>query len=1720
MLQIQGDREVISRFGAVESAMGRMRGAGAQVASGTQAAAGALRTLSSNMEQVSSAVNRNVQATSRLGGVYNSAGQMVRGSASSFQSFTSALGSTTDAANQNARAMSLGRLAMDELRPRMTGLAISAVMLTNSVSEAAFMQEVLADAQKRTAEAQAELTRLEAQGAQGTVEYTRAKADLARAERAEAIFRRNAMQASMDQLNFIVLLGASLGPVIVKTAQWAREQVRATQSTTLLTKAIATLSLTNLRASFTAWTNSLMGVVSAQKVAVASTVTLADGTTRLATTQRLAATSAIPLNAAMAGTTRTGFAATGALTGLSAAFGTATVSSTAATGAMTRFGIALRALALNPLFLILTAVATVLTLVATNAFGVRDAFDSAGKAIGDAIPGLRGFLNGIRDLGEMMGIVPEETNEIGIAVSEATDRFNEMKSTLNGTMDSFDKFNTQVIDTVNTLTSVSNVMSGTMVQAVWDLGEALQAGVITQEEFAFVMSKIESSEAAWTAGMQEMRDATLRFSNDSEGGIMELISTVNNLPGSFADVAPSVRPHLDRFVSELDNTTLTTQQKFQLMTDVINGEVGPSFANLSRNGTIALGQIINYLNDAGNTAGDKGRVIAQIMRALGEDFMYVADEAEKATTVIDKVNAEFSDLVEQGHLIAEQLGHTGDMIGATEEDWALYALTVQKVSEHGLMAQLEIRAEALALQQLHPELQTSIDLKYDDIAAVQQQIDAWEEQLGTVEQVTTVIDDLNASYEESIAQGPRLVSQMENLNSVISEQERAQANLIEGTKQAIEARYADEDAIRQEAIATAIANGETSKFLQTLASSTAASQAYLNEQEEIADALEEEAKAAEKAAEAQREHLAVIADFPPQVRAAAQAFGLMDRAMLDSNNSLERQFDHLDNLNQEYDSARIAAEEFAITHGTSIPDAVNMTDQELLETITTFAELDAQQQITAKEAQKAAEEFARAWEAGLDKAVERLERTSSVLGSAMDDLFKRMNDKLDPNEFMDLSFMEDFWDRWFPAEIVEAKFEEAFDMDRLVDKVRNRIDNAVSKGLITEEQAERWFQPLQDYLREGLPEDSEEAFGAVVAKFGIFEDMLRPVMLGGVIEIGHELKQQIDSSMMQPMIEAVSNGEGMLGESFFETISTAAEQIGKVSPEVKGYIDAIMNDANLTTQEKVQALVATFDQISPGFRDTIMKIDRDMDGLPDILDKDIGKPFEDLKNAIVEAFQEILDKLNLLPEGVENTASMIETSTGRISTAFAGMGAGMSRFSEDMNGATQEVEGSMVRITQAGVDLASSASVNLGSVKASAELPKSGFDASAAASTSMKDIITGDTNELKTTVYNNAITIAKGMDAVSLAWKGFAGNVEIMSNQVAISVGDMVRDISGKIVTMQTTINTFASGFGRFSVFINQQLTNASIAWANHSTVVNTAITRLGSLLGISTTHYNAYRTNVGAILTGVTVTWQGHATAVNSAINRIGSLLGISTQHYNAYRNNIDRLLTQVTIIWQGHATAVNTAINRIGGLLGTSTSHYQTYRNNIDRLLTQVTIIWQGHATAVGTAASRLASSIEAMARRIIAANNSAINSLEALQDQIDSMHGKTITVTTVRRTVSSGGGSGGGSGTTSGGAGTGGRASASARLQHGFMGMFKTPTNITVAEGGGKEFVMALPTGRGNMADTNTLRSLLGSLRGVAGSPGRAEIVIISPIILDGREIGRVTRKHMLDGVGGFT
>lgn len=122
---------------------------------------------------------------------------------------------------------------------------------------------------------------------------------------------------------------------------------------------------------------------------------------------------------------------TGAIVSLAEKTGLLPVVFTSAGTSANTFGMALKALALNPFTIAIVAATTALSLFVTNAFGFRDAVYGIGKAIGDAVPFLKPLLEGMKAVGDF--IVTSFGGQIPEAMAESTKSVNDFNTKLSET---------------------------------------------------------------------------------------------------------------------------------------------------------------------------------------------------------------------------------------------------------------------------------------------------------------------------------------------------------------------------------------------------------------------------------------------------------------------------------------------------------------------------------------------------------------------------------------------------------------------------------------------------------------------------------------------------------------------------------------------------------------------------------------------------------------------------------------------------------------------------------------------------------------------------------------------------------------------------------------------------------------------------------------------------------------------------------------------------------------------------------------------------------------------------------------------------------------------------------------------------------------------------------------------------------------------------------------
>lgn len=123
------------------------------------------------------------------------------------------------------------------------------------------------------------------------------------------------------------------------------------------------------------------------------------------------------------GATAAQSATTSAAAATNVAYAGATATATTATGGMT-LATRMLTLAMGPIGIAILGVSTFMALFATNAFGIRDAINAAGKAIGDAIPILRPLLDMLGGIAN--ALFPQAAKEAGDFGATATTSLTEV----------------------------------------------------------------------------------------------------------------------------------------------------------------------------------------------------------------------------------------------------------------------------------------------------------------------------------------------------------------------------------------------------------------------------------------------------------------------------------------------------------------------------------------------------------------------------------------------------------------------------------------------------------------------------------------------------------------------------------------------------------------------------------------------------------------------------------------------------------------------------------------------------------------------------------------------------------------------------------------------------------------------------------------------------------------------------------------------------------------------------------------------------------------------------------------------------------------------------------------------------------------------------------------------------------------------------------------------
>ena len=121
---------------------------------------------------------------------------------------------------------------------------------------------------------------------------------------------------------------------------------------------------------------------------------------------------------------------------------------------VTALGSALRFLALNPIGIAITVVATAFVLLATNAFGVTDALRDLGKTLGDILPFFKGLLTAIGATGDFIFGLVNPAQEASTALDATGTSAEGMGTSLEGTVAQVEGLGGALVDQDQVITDV------------------------------------------------------------------------------------------------------------------------------------------------------------------------------------------------------------------------------------------------------------------------------------------------------------------------------------------------------------------------------------------------------------------------------------------------------------------------------------------------------------------------------------------------------------------------------------------------------------------------------------------------------------------------------------------------------------------------------------------------------------------------------------------------------------------------------------------------------------------------------------------------------------------------------------------------------------------------------------------------------------------------------------------------------------------------------------------------------------------------------------------------------------------------------------------------------------------------------------------------------------------------------------------------------------------
>lgn len=191
---------------------------------------------------------------------------------------------------------------------------------------------------------------------------------------------------------------------------------------------------------------------------------------------------------------------------------------------------------LGPIGLAIGAVAAVYEIFSTNAFGSRDAAEAFGKSIGDTVPVLQPFLEGLQGVAGQLGMTGETAEQTKQHMDNAAFGFQHMSTLWNDTVANMQQSNNTLVKTMGDTAAVLGV---DMNKAMGDLQNQVRATTNTWGLFVDALKK-----------------------GDYKGAVDIIASSFSALPGIFS-----------RIFSDVQNTLVDFNEGFNKAFDTVAGTI-------------------------------------------------------------------------------------------------------------------------------------------------------------------------------------------------------------------------------------------------------------------------------------------------------------------------------------------------------------------------------------------------------------------------------------------------------------------------------------------------------------------------------------------------------------------------------------------------------------------------------------------------------------------------------------------------------------------------------------------------------------------------------------------------------------------------------------------------------------------------------------------------------------------------------------------------------------------------------------------------------------------------------------------------------------------------------------------------------------------------------------------------------------------------------------------